>query len=122
LTVRYDILVLFYKLNTKYITSSQNTTKLLYCVVQYVTQLHVCAPFFRPLPHTCRHRQKQKRVNMRSQSGAYLQKNPKHTSPLADTARIVQHKECHSRLQLQSNKIQTFFHPRQPTPKTSAHP
>jgi len=33
-----------------------------------------------------------------SQSGAYLQRNPKHTSPVADTARIVQHKESHSRL------------------------
>jgi len=45
LTFRYDIPVLFCKLNTKYITSSRNTTKLLYCVVQYVTQLHVSAPF-----------------------------------------------------------------------------
>ena len=45
LTFRHDIPVLFYKLNTKYISSSRNTTKLLYCVVQYVTQLHVSAPF-----------------------------------------------------------------------------
>jgi len=45
LTFRYDIPVLFYKLNAKYISSSRNTTKLLYCVVQYVTQLNVSAPF-----------------------------------------------------------------------------
>jgi len=35
--------VVFYELNTKYITSCQNTTKLLYCGVQYVTRLHVSA-------------------------------------------------------------------------------
>ena len=41
-----DIPVVFYRVNTMYITSSQNTTKiLLHCVVPYVTQLHVSALF-----------------------------------------------------------------------------
>ena len=33
-----------------------------------------------------------------SQSEVYLQRKPKHTSPIADTTRTVQHKESHSRL------------------------
>jgi len=46
---RCDIRVVFYKLSTKYTTISRKTRqKLLYYVVQYVSQLHVSALFCRP--------------------------------------------------------------------------
>ena len=45
ITFRCDIPVVFYNLNTKYITSSRKQQNLLYCFVQYVTRLHVSTLF-----------------------------------------------------------------------------
>ena len=56
--------------------------------------LHVVYTDIRPHTHTTSHII----FFLILTEGAYLQRNPKHTSPVADTARIVQDKESHSRL------------------------
>jgi len=43
-----NIPVVFYKLNTKYITISQNATKFIVLCYTIVSQLHVSTIFFRP--------------------------------------------------------------------------